>query len=253
MGGALRRPVALGVAWLTLMALVAPATPVAEEPVGDAQPPVELPTDSPEVAAEPEVAEPTEDPPPLPAAEAPPVAQPPSPTPRSVAAEPVERRQPELATPTATAAASGSVTIDDFSFSPSSITVGVGDTVTWANSGPSAHTATATDGSFDTGLLDSGESASATFERAGSFSYLCEPHPFMKGTVRVVAQSSGETGETESDSGAAPNGDATSAGSGDTGSETSTLPATGTEPAWLLLTGAGLVLIGAVGRRRTVA
>ena len=51
----------------------------------------------------------------------------------------------------ATAAASQSVTISDFKFTPGSVTVNVGDTVTWSNAGPTPHSATASDGSFDTG------------------------------------------------------------------------------------------------------
>jgi plastocyanin len=59
---------------------------------------------------------------------------------------------------TVAAAASGSVTISDFQFAPASITVDVGDTVTWSNAGPTAHSATATGGSFDTGIFSEGQS-----------------------------------------------------------------------------------------------
>src|SRR5581483_7817489 len=51
---------------------------------------------------------------------------------------------------TAHRAAGARVTIADFSFTPSTITVHVGGTVEWVNSAPSAHTATANDGSFNT-------------------------------------------------------------------------------------------------------
>ena len=57
-----------------------------------------------------------------------------------------------------------------------------GDTVTWSNNGPTGHSATANDGSFDTGILQKGSSGSHTFSQAGTFSYICTPHPFMKGT-----------------------------------------------------------------------
>ncbi len=79
-----------------------------------------------------------------------------------------------------------SVTIADFSFTPATITVHVGDTVTWINNGPSAHTATADDGSFNTGVLQKGQSASVTFHRPGTFGYHCAIHPFMHGTVVVL-------------------------------------------------------------------
>ena len=52
--------------------------------------------------------------------------------------------------PTAVAAATTNVTIVDFEFTPASITIQQGDTVTWTGDGPTAHSATASDGSFDT-------------------------------------------------------------------------------------------------------
>src|SRR5215210_1753329 len=64
-----------------------------------------------------------------------------------------ERDDAEPAEPKAIAAASGSVTIADFSFTPATITVNQGDTVTWNNNGPTPHSATAAGGSFDTGIL----------------------------------------------------------------------------------------------------
>ena len=63
----------------------------------------------------------------------------------------------------ASAAASTTVTIKDFEFTPAQITVNVGDTVTWNNDGPTAHSATASDGSFDTGIFGKGQSRSHTF------------------------------------------------------------------------------------------
>lgn len=84
-----------------------------------------------------------------------------------------------------------SVAITDFQFTPSTITVKVGDTVTWTNNGPSKHTATADDGSFDSGNLSAGQTFSHTFQTAGTFSYICTIHPFMK--AQVVVQSGGST------------------------------------------------------------
>jgi plastocyanin len=92
--------------------------------------------------------------------------------------------------PVARAAAAGSVTIRDFSFGPKAITVHVGDTITWANAGPTDHTATADDGAFDTGTLKAGQNGSHTFASAGSFAYHCTLHPFMRGTVQVLAAAS---------------------------------------------------------------
>jgi pyruvate/2-oxoglutarate dehydrogenase complex dihydrolipoamide acyltransferase (E2) component len=79
------------------------------------------------------------------------------------------------------------VSIVDFSFSPGSTTVHVGDTITWTNTGKQAHSATANDHSFDTGLLRTGQSGSHTFTTPGTFTYYCIVHPYMHGTVIVLA------------------------------------------------------------------
>lgn len=89
------------------------------------------------------------------------------------------------------AAADGAVTIAGFAFDPASITVRVGDSVTWRNEDSAPHTATADDGSFDTGNLGDGASASVTFQQAGTFGYLCTIHPSMRGTVVVQAAAPG--------------------------------------------------------------
>ncbi|MGI9185302.1 MAG: cupredoxin domain-containing protein [Solirubrobacteraceae bacterium] len=87
----------------------------------------------------------------------------------------------------ARAAGDPPVGIADFHFTPATVAIHVGDTVTWTNSGPSGHTATARDGSFDTGQLSRGHSASHTFTRAGTYAYFCSIHPFMHGTITVLA------------------------------------------------------------------
>jgi plastocyanin len=73
----------------------------------------------------------------------------------------------------------------DKCFMPSTVTVTVGGKVTWKNLDSAAHTATATDSSFDTSLVNAGASASNTFNTAGSYPYMCILHPWMKGTVNV--------------------------------------------------------------------
>ena len=84
-------------------------------------------------------------------------------------------------------AADHAVAISGFAFSPKTITVTVGDTVTWTNSDPTAHTATADDGSFDTGTLGNGATGSATFATAGTFAYHCSIHRQMTATLVVTA------------------------------------------------------------------
>ncbi len=84
-------------------------------------------------------------------------------------------------------AADTAVEIKDFAFVPASATVSVGDAVTWTNADSAPHTATADDGSFDTGTLNQDGSESVTFDTAGTFPYHCEIHPEMTGTVVVEA------------------------------------------------------------------
>jgi len=91
-----------------------------------------------------------------------------------------------LAVPAVLAATRG-VAIRDFAFSPRTVEIRVGDTVRWTNRDSVAHTATARNGSFDTGLLADGESGSVRFTTAGTYRYLCTPHPDMTGTVVVRA------------------------------------------------------------------
>jgi LPXTG-motif cell wall-anchored protein len=98
-----------------------------------------------------------------------------------------------LSTPISHAANDTTVTIADFQFTPATVTIHVGDTVTWVNHGPSAHTATANNGSFNTGVLQKGQSASHTFTTAGNFTYICSIHPFMHGTIVVLANTTSTT------------------------------------------------------------
>lgn len=80
-------------------------------------------------------------------------------------------------------AASHSVSIQGFAFSPANLSVQVGDTVTFTNNDSAPHTATARDGSFDTGRLGNGQSAEITVSAAGSFDYFCAIHPNMTGQI----------------------------------------------------------------------
>jgi LPXTG-motif cell wall-anchored protein len=97
----------------------------------------------------------------------------------------------------AKAADTSNVTISDYRFTPATVTVVVGDTVTWTNDGPSSHSATASNGEFDTGIFPKGESRSETFDTAGTIAYICTPHPNMEGTIVVEAAGSDRTGEED--------------------------------------------------------
>ncbi|MDQ3871818.1 MAG: cupredoxin family copper-binding protein [Chloroflexota bacterium] len=104
-------------------------------------------------------------------------------------------------------AADQRVTVRDFAFRPATVTVQVGDTVTWRNdAGDPEHTATADNGAWNAGDIRPGGTASVTFNTAGRFSYHCEYHPRMKGTVVVEARA-GTGGQTQpqTDTAGAPN------------------------------------------------
>jgi plastocyanin len=194
-----------------------------------------------------------------PAPEAAPVPAPTPAEPAPAGAEPADDAAPERRArderPDAKAAASTTVTIRDFEFAPASVTIDVGDTVTWSNEGPTGHTATADDGSFDTGLLSDGQSGSHTFGQAGTFSYFCEPHPYMKGTVTVQAAAGGggggDAGGSGGDAGAGTTGAESAAGTGDESG--AALPATGLEPGGLAVLGLATLALGAWLRRRANA
>jgi plastocyanin len=79
------------------------------------------------------------------------------------------------------------VRIDNFSYEPASIMVSPGTTVTWTNADDVPHTVTSRDDppAFDSGAVDTDESFSFTFTRAGTYAYYCKVHPHMRGVVVV--------------------------------------------------------------------
>lgn len=89
--------------------------------------------------------------------------------------------------PSGDAARSEKVEIVDFAYDPDPVTIEEGGKVIWQNEDSEPHTATADDGSFDTGTLDEGKRGSETFKEAGTYAYICSIHPDMTGTVEVVA------------------------------------------------------------------
>ena len=89
------------------------------------------------------------------------------------------------ATQTKPSAAKNAVVIENFAFSPATLTVKVGDSVTWTNQDSVGHTITADDNSFDTGIIEQGKSKSNTFSKAGTYTYHCGVHPSMTGKIVV--------------------------------------------------------------------
>ena len=80
------------------------------------------------------------------------------------------------------------IDIADFKYKPAAARVKAGGKVTWTNSDNAAHTASDNQDppAFDTGGLDKGQSKAVTLEKPGRYRYICEFHPFMKGSVEVV-------------------------------------------------------------------
>jgi plastocyanin len=88
--------------------------------------------------------------------------------------------------PSGEAAKSEKVEIVEFTYEPDPVVVQAGGKVIWQNQDTAPHTATADDGSFDTGTIEQGKIGSATFKEPGTYTYFCEIHPTMHGTVEVV-------------------------------------------------------------------
>jgi plastocyanin len=89
--------------------------------------------------------------------------------------------------PAATSPAAGgsAVTIVDFAFQPATLTVKVGDTVTWTSQGDAPHTVKWSDGTPEADQIAKGGTYTRTFDAAGSFPYVCGIHGQMTGTITV--------------------------------------------------------------------
>ena len=90
--------------------------------------------------------------------------------------------------PSGEAARAEKVKIVEFTYQPDPVVIQEGGKATWQNEDAAPHTATADDGSFDTGTIEQGKIGSETFKEAGTYPYFCEIHPDMRGTVEVVGK-----------------------------------------------------------------
>ena len=79
------------------------------------------------------------------------------------------------------------VAISDFKYAPATVTVTAGQSVRFVNRDQEAHTITASDGSFDSAGVDTNGTFTYRFTKPGRYTYYCELHPYMKGTIVVVA------------------------------------------------------------------
>ena len=80
------------------------------------------------------------------------------------------------------------VTAAHMAFTPSTMAIGVGLTVTWRFPDEVAHTTTSTQGFWDSGSRSDGDVYTHTFTSAGTYPYVCTFHPMMVGSVRVTVR-----------------------------------------------------------------
>jgi plastocyanin/uncharacterized membrane protein len=79
--------------------------------------------------------------------------------------------------------ANGQVIMKGMRFQPADLAVHPGETIEFKNEDIFAHTVTADDGSFDSGLIQPGSSWKMTVQKSGTIAYHCAPHPNMKATL----------------------------------------------------------------------
>ena len=83
------------------------------------------------------------------------------------------------------------VKIDNFSFTPKSMTVKLGTAVTWTNHDDIPHNVVSTEKKFASPVLDTDQAFSFKFQEPGSYPYFCKIHPMMTGTIVVEKDGSG--------------------------------------------------------------
>jgi amicyanin len=81
------------------------------------------------------------------------------------------------------------VEISNFAFNPASLTIKAGDTVVWTNKDSVKHLLTNANATGTIGIsspaLSNGDTYSKTFDKAGTYAYMCQIHPSMKGVIIV--------------------------------------------------------------------
>lgn len=88
-----------------------------------------------------------------------------------------------------TSGAGASVGLKDSRFDPKDIEISAGDTVTFINNDPYDHTVTSAEDSaieFDSGVIGQDATFEQTFDTPGTYSFFCEIHPTMRGTITVT-------------------------------------------------------------------
>jgi plastocyanin/sugar lactone lactonase YvrE len=81
-------------------------------------------------------------------------------------------------------------TPNEWGYTPENPVIQVGQAVEFVNRGQMWHTATADDGSFDTGAMYEGDRVVIVFDEPGEFGFFCQPHPWMRGMITVEGERS---------------------------------------------------------------
>jgi plastocyanin len=82
-------------------------------------------------------------------------------------------------------ASPATINIDNFAFTPATLTVTTGTTVTWKNEDDSPHRIGDKDGTFKSAALDTDDTFTHTFAAPGEYPYICTIHPYMVGKIIV--------------------------------------------------------------------
>jgi plastocyanin len=80
---------------------------------------------------------------------------------------------------------SNRIVVKDFMFTPNSLTIKAGSSVTWANMDDEPHNVVSDAGLFRSGAMDTNESFSFKFDKPGTYHFTCSIHPRMVGTIVV--------------------------------------------------------------------
>jgi plastocyanin len=102
------------------------------------------------------------------------------------AGAPVVVGQAGTAVPSPMPSPVSTIHIKNFAYVPDSVTIPVGSTVKFVEDDEVPHTVTASDGSFDSGNLNQKQSWTHTFTKAGTYTYYCAYHTYMKGKIVIV-------------------------------------------------------------------
>jgi plastocyanin len=92
---------------------------------------------------------------------------------------------PEVRSAIDSAPAPVGVRIDNFAFTPPTLVVSPGTTVTWTNADDEAHTVVEKERKFKSAALDTDDTFSQTFTVPGEYEYVCSIHPYMTGKIVV--------------------------------------------------------------------